>query len=117
MNTQSISLDVSKIPTDAPVIRLRSGDVDGLNLVVQVLDHGAALDISGYTASLLIRLQDTAYEFAGTVDGSTAAFTVDSSDMPSGKTDIAYVPITDGSLVLSTGRFTVEVLESANGAD
>lgn len=113
MNSQTITLDVSKIPTDAPVVRLRSGDVNGLELTVNVLDHGEDLSLEDLEATLMMRLDDTPYEIAGEVDGNAASFVVDSSDIESGETDIAYVSITDGEFILSTGRFTVEVLESA----
>ena len=117
MNNQTITLDLSKIPADMPTVYLREGDVNGLNLTVHVLDHGESFSLSSLDVTLMIRLNFTAYEYEGETSGNAASFTVDSSDMQTGETDIAYVSITDGDYIASTGRFIVEVLPSADGGD
>lgn len=86
-----------------------------MNLVVNVLDHGDAMTVSSYDASLLIRLGGTLYEIPGTTSGSHAAFTVDSQGMKPGRTRNAYVSIDGGAFVLSTERFEFEVLSSTEG--
>lgn len=114
MNRRYIQLDVSKIPRSTPVIRLGQKDVDGLILTVQVLDHGEPMDISDYDVSLLIKFSESEmYEFLGEVSGNTAEFVVDSNGMHKGYTDNACVSIDGGDFVLSTERFRVQVLESA----
>ena len=114
MNTQSIQLDVSKIPSNTPIIRIGQKDKDGTTLIVHVLDHGEPLDLSDFDATLYIKFSDeTMYEFAGTVDGSAAEFVIDGTDMVSGTTNNACVSLSSDDVVLSTARFPVEVLISA----
>lgn len=113
MNTLTIALDVAKYPSVTPVVRVGAGD-DGTVLEVSVLDHGAALTVSSYDASLLMRFDDgTVCEIAGTTSGSKATFTISAVDLPPGRTGNAYVSLDGSSFVLSTARFEFEVLAGA----
>lgn len=113
MDYKEITLDVSKAPSSVRVVRLREKDVDGTVLTVNVLDHGEPFDMTDLTATLLMAFGDERYSFDGTISGSSATFTVDAQDMNSGYTENAYVSITDGDFIMSTARFPIEVLESA----
>lgn len=115
MNTLYISLDVSKQPNVAPVVRVGQGDLNGTNLVVNVLDHGDSLTVNSYDASLLIKFDEsTMYDISGTTSGSQATFTINAQDMEPGRTRNAYVSIDGGSFVLSTSRFDFEVLKGVS---
>lgn len=114
MDAREIALDVSKIPSDLQVIRVGEKDKNGTVLTVYVLDHGVPLNIGDLSATLLMKFSDEEmYQFSGTVDGSAAAFTIDATNMKSGYTNNAYVSLSGEDFILSTARFPVEVLASA----
>lgn len=113
MDYKEITLDVSKEPSSVRVVRVGEKDVNGTVLTVNVLDHGEAFDMTDLTASLLMAFGDERYSFDGTISGSSAVFVIDAQSMNSGSTDNAYVSIEGEDFILSTGRFPVEVLESA----
>lgn len=119
MNTQTISLDVSKAPAIMPVLRMRKGDKNGTTLNVNLYDGGTALSLSGYTVKFRMRLPHDAgtYEATGNVSGNVATFTIDEATAATvvGSTCIAYVRIASGStFACSTGSFHVIVMESAD---
>ena len=118
MNTQTISLDVTKRPVVAPVVYLGQGDKSGTTLVVQVYDNDIALSLSSYTVRFCMRLPDgeSYYSVNGTVSGNIATFAIDESyaAAAAGITDKAYVEvISENTVICSTGRFRVVVLEGA----
>lgn len=114
MDVRHMTLDVSKQPTDQRTVRVGEKDRNGTTLVIAITDHGEPLQIGDLTASLLVKLsEDDVYEFPGTASGSTAAFTISAEDMRPGRTDRACVQLAGDDFILSTGRFELEVLESA----
>lgn len=118
MNTQTMTLDVSKQPRVAPTLHLGQGDKNGTTLAATIYDNGIPLTLTGKSVKLCIRTPNGAgyYEASGTVSGSVATFTIDETYAGSvyGVTDIAYVEVISGSTVVcSTNRFRVVVLPSA----
>lgn len=114
MDAKTIALDVSKIPAEIPIVRVGEKDKNGTVLTVNVLDHGEPLVIGDLTATLLVKFSDDEmYEFAGEVDGSAAQFVLDATGMNSGWTNNACVSLSGDDFILSTQRFPIEVLESA----
>lgn len=119
MNTQTISLDVSKAPAIMPVLRIRKGDKNGTTLKVNLYDGGEAINLTGYTVKFHMRLPNDAgtYEATGSVSGNVATFTIDEATAAEvvGSTCIAYVRIASGStFACSTGSFRVVVMDSAD---
>ena len=118
MNEQRLKLDLSKRPATAQVIHLREGDANGTSLDVEILDNGVPADLQGCGATLAVKLPDgTLYEVDGTLSGSTVTFEVDETGMTEGRTDIAYVEITDTDMVCSTQAFTVIVEPMGRSAE
>ena len=113
MDYKEITLDVSKEPSSVRVVRVGEKDENGTVLTVNVLDHGEAFDLTDLDATLLIAFGDERYSINGTVSNSSAVFVIDAKDMASGSTENAYVSIEGDDFILSTARFTLEVLESA----
>lgn len=118
MNTQTITLDVSKRPSVVPVLYLRQGDKSGTTLRVEMYDNGSALPLSGRTVMFRMRAPKDRgyYEKSGGVSGNVATFTIDETYAATypGITDTAYVDVLEGSSVIaSTGSFRVVVLEDA----
>lgn len=123
MNVQSMMLDVSKQPQISPVLYLGQGDKNGTTLEAAIYDGGIPLSLSGKGAVFALKSPNgqAYYEVSGTVSGNVATFAIDETYAASisGKSEVAYVEITEGDTVIaSTNRFTVIVLESAEeGAD
>lgn len=118
MNTQTITLDVSKRPSVVPVLYLRQGDKSGTTLRVEMYDNGSALPLSGRTVLFRMRAPKDKgyYEKSGGVSGNVATFVIDETYAATypGITDTAYVDVLEGSSVIaSTGSFRVVVLEDA----
>lgn len=118
MNTQTVSLDVTKPPAMLPVVRIGQGDRKGTVLKAEIYDDGTALALSGYTVRFCMRLPDgkTYYEVDGSKVGNVATFTIDESKAGAvpGKTDVAYIEVISGeTVVCSTSRLTVVVLDGA----
>ena len=118
MNTQSITLDVSKQPQTTPVLHLGQGDMNGTSLAVALFDNGQALALSGYTVRFSMRLPggEHYYSVNGTAQDNVATFDIDETYAAAvpGTTDIAYVEVLSGTTVIaSTGRIRVVVLEGA----
>lgn len=114
MNTQSMTLDISKHGETAPVLVLRQGDRNGTNLNVQITDNGAEMALAGYGVRLCAKLPDGIhyYSVGGTVDGSVASFSIDETYAGAyvGTTDEAYVEVLYGEeIICSTHRFSIVV--------
>ena len=110
MNIQRITLDVSKRPAAAPVVRLRQGDENGTQIAVHVTDNGADADLDGLDATLLARLADGGlYLVEGEISGSTATFAIDETDLPAGNAELAYVELSGEDIVCSTQGFSLIV--------
>ena len=124
MNTQSISLDVSKEPAITPVLYLGQGDKNGTIIEATIYDNGVPLTLTNYSVRFEMRLPDhTSYYRSpnGTVSGNVATIPIDETYAASvdGQTCIAYVVVFSGSnTICSTNRINIIVLESAEeGAD
>lgn len=121
MNTQTISLDISKQPTVAPIVSIGQCDASGTTIKAKVYDNGEAADLTGMTAMFEMRLPDGKHYVRDgncTVSGNEITYVVDESHCASveGITDEAYFDILDGpSVIYSTGRFRVVVMRSAHG--
>jgi len=117
MNTQTMALDVSKRAAIMPVVVIRQGDKSGTKLEVSVYDNGEALDLTGCSAALCVLLPsgDDNYIVSGTVDDSTASFTIDETYAAEqvGVTNIAYVEITEGQTICSTQSFRLVIERGA----
>lgn len=124
MNTQAISLDVSKEPAITPVLYLGQGDKNGTIIEATIYDNGVPLTLTNYSVRFEMRLPDhTSYYRSpnGTVSGNVATIPIDETYAASvdGQTCIAYVVVFSGSnTICSTNRINIIVLESAEeGAD
>lgn len=118
MNTQSVSLDISKRPNIAQTLYLGQGDKSGTVLQASLYDNGSPLSLTNYTVRFSMRLPNGSdfYRVVGTKSGNTATFQIDETYAAAfaGETDIAYVEVLSGSTIIaSTGRIHVVVLESA----
>lgn len=113
MNTQTISLDISKRPDTAPVVRIRQGDENGTTLAVAIEDNGQPLDLTGLGATLVAKLPDgSLYESDGAVSGNVAEFGIDETEAAAalGITELAYVEIEGTDTICSTQAFTLVIL-------
>lgn len=123
MNTQSITLDVSKQPGMTPILRIGQGDKNGTIIEATIYDNGAPLSLSGYSVRFEMRLPDgTSYYQSpdGTISDNVATIPIDETyaGAVDGITKIAYIVVYSGSVECSTSRINVIVLESAEeGAD
>ena len=113
MNVCEISLDLDKHPCST-VVRIGYTDVSAPTLAVSILDHGQAVNLSGYDVVFEMRAPDgIMYAFDGTTSGNVATFVLNGY-IPPGITDIAYVALETDSQRFSTQRFRVEILEGGN---
>lgn len=123
MNTQSITLDVSKKPAIMPILRIGQGDKNGTTIEATIYDNGSPLSLSGYSVRFEMRLPDgTSYYQSpnGTISGNVATIPIDETyaGAVDGITKVAYIVVYSNSVVCSTSRINVIVLESAEeGAD
>lgn len=118
MNEREMALDLAKEPTIAPVLYLGQGDRNGTVLRVSLYDNGNVLDLDGCSVSFCMRAPGGLdyYEVVGTADGNVVEFLIDETYAAGqvGKTDEAYVSVTDPSdAISSTSRFSVVVLRNA----
>lgn len=120
MNEQKITLDISKRPATAHVVRIRQGDKNGTVLDAAITDSGQPLDLTGLGATLVAKLPDgTLYEVDGEVSGSIAEFGIDEAEAAAalGKSDLAYVEIEGTGTICSTQAFTLEVLPAGRSLE
>ena len=123
MNTQSITLDVSKQSGMMPVIRIGQGDKNGTTIEATIYDNGSPLSLSGYSVRFEMRLPDgTSYYQSsnGTISGNVATIPIDETyaGAVDGITKIAYIVVYSSTVECSTNRINVVVFESAEeGAD
>ena len=116
MNTQRISLDISKIIDVPPVVRIGQGDSAGTTIVARVFDNGTSTNLDGMGARFCMRLPDGTHygrDSDCTVSGNTVTYVVDESHCAAvrGRTDDVYFDIlADGEVIYSTSRFSVHVL-------
>lgn len=120
MNEQRLSLDLSKRPATAQVVRIRQGDRSGTVLSVAITDNGQPLDLAGLDAELVAKLPDGALYLAeGEVSGSTAVFEIDEelAAASTGITELAYVEIEGTDTICSTQAFTLEILPAGRSME
>lgn len=117
MNTQTIDLDLDKRPS-GQVVYLGQRDRSSNYIKARITDNGEPLALSGLTVRLVILLPDgkTVYRVTpNTRSGNTATWYLSSNTPTSipGRTDTAYVEIESGETKISTSRFSVVILDSA----
>ena len=117
MNTYAFDLDLGKRFSDQVVI-IGQSDHNGTTLTVTLYKDGTAFTTSGLTAYFAMRLPgDTNYyRTACTYNAGVITCTIDETyaGAIAGRTDTAYFELHQGGTVIaSTARFLVVVLESA----
>lgn len=122
MNTQTITLDVTKQAAQMPVVAIGQCDSSGTTIKAKVYDNGIAADLDGMDAMFEMRLPDgKSYVRDGncTVSGNEITYVVDEEHCAAvdGYSDECYFDILDGpSVIYSTARFRVVVMRSAHNA-
>ena len=120
MNEQQLKLDLSKRPATAQVVHIRQGDMNGTVLAIEITDNGSPLDMASKGAQLVAKLPDGAlYLTEGEVSGSTATFEIDEelAAASAGRTELAYVEISDAGTICSTQAFTLEILPAGRSME
>ncbi len=124
MNTQTLSLDVSKASAPKQSITIGQGDHNGTVLSIDIYDNGTALDVSGYTCYINIMLPDGNHFYRQSCtsgsETNNVTVTIDEERAASvlGITENAYITIESGTdVIASTDRFVVKILKSALEAD
>lgn len=118
MNTQEISLDLSKRPNAVELVMLGQGDRSGTTIRATIYDNGTLLDSAGLSANLVMRLPDKRHYYRknATLSNGVAEVVIDETLAASvaGQTDEAYFQILQGDEVIaSSSRFCVRILRSA----
>lgn len=116
MNTQRISLDIGKGRTGEHVT-VAQGDTGGTTIEAEIYDNGAAVDLTGCSASFLMMQPDRAHyvrDTSPTCSGNVITYVVDEAAIAgvSGYTDECYFEIAPGggTRVYSTQRFAMDIL-------
>lgn len=116
MNTQRLTLDLSKRPVQAKALEIAIGDTSGVLVGCEITNNGEPVDLYGVTASLVISKPGESDYFAapGIVrsDTGTIEFDVTLTDMKPGRAN-GYVTIAGGDFKVSTNRVQVNVLKGA----
>ena len=108
MNTQRITLDMSKRLSTRPTVYVGRGDRRGTNVIATVTASGLPLNMSGMTARLRLPRGSVPCGVSG--DSITCA--IDEGYVQDGTED-AYFEISDGDRRYSTSRFRIVTLEGA----
>lgn len=112
MNTQRISLDLSKRTGNQQIV-IAQGDASGTTIVATIYDNGTKLAETGVTAQFLIELPDGKHYVRdnATYNAGVITYVCDESKVASvhGYTDNAYFTLTKGNTIVSTERFAVIV--------
>lgn len=116
MNVQTLDLDIGK-RGNGQCIRIGQGDSGGTTITATIYDNGSAIDLTGTTVELVVRLPDRIHYYRGecTVSGSTAMHVCDESKLAAvpGFTDEAYFTVTVSGSTFSTERFALDIVRSA----
>lgn len=116
MNVQTLDLDIGK-RGNGQCIRIGQGDSGGTTITATIYDNGSAIDLTGTTVELVVRLPDRIHYYRAecTVSGSTATHVCDESKLAAvpGFTDEAYFVLVIGGKTYSTERFSLDILRSA----
>ena len=110
MNEKRVTLDLCKPTGIVPELRVGLGDRRGLRLVATINDNGVAVDLSGMTATLQMRVGSTSVNLPCTASGSTVTCEID-AHMVGGGTDFACIAIQDGDRAYSTERMRITVID------
>ena len=118
MNVQRLTLDLDKSSVPRGRVTIAQCDHDGTTVEAEIYDNGVALNTSGLSAYLVMRLPDGRhyYRVPATLDGHVATALMDEAYAATvaGTTEIAYFELVgSGGVVYSTSRFGVRVLPSA----
>ena len=117
MNVQRLTLDLDKSSVPRGRVTIAQCDHDGTTVEAEIYDNGVALDTSGLSAYLVMRLPDGRhyYRVSATLDGHVATALVDEAyaAVVVGTTEIAYFELVGSGATYSTSRFGVRVLPSA----
>lgn len=116
MNTQKLTLDLSKRPMQAKAVEIAIGDKSGVLIECEITNNGEQVDLHGVTASLVISKPGERDYFAtpGNVrwDVGIIEFDVILTDMKPGRAN-GYVIIAGGDFKVSTNRVQVNILKGA----
>lgn len=110
MNEKRVTLDLCKPTGIVPELRVGRGDRRGLRLVATIKDNGVAVNLSGMSATLQMRVGGSTVDLPCTVSGSTVTCEVDAHVIGDG-TDFAYIAIQDGDRAYSTERMCIVVVD------
>lgn len=108
MNTQRVTLDLSKRFSSKPTVYVGRGDVGGTTIAATFTDAGVPMSLDGADVTLTLPLGDVACE----VDGDTASCALGESLVPDG-TEHAHYTITDGTGTYTTQRLRIVAFEGA----
>lgn len=119
MNVQNITLELSKEPIPAQIVRMGQGDSSGTTIRATLYDHATIPSLSGVYATFYMRLPDGTHYVRDancTLEGNVITYVVDEEHCcaVAGYTDEAYFELTDGAYEYSTSRFRVKVERAAN---
>ena len=121
MNTQRISLDLSKSPTYAQMVVIGQGDASGTTIVADVYDNGQSVSLSGMSARFCMRFKDDVgfvRDSNCSVSGNQITYVVDETRCApaAGRFDECYFEVLNGAATVkySTSRFRVLVLRAAD---
>jgi len=108
MNTQHVSLDLSKKFSTKPTVYIGRGDRGGTTIAASFTDSGLPMALAGMDVTLTLPLGD----MPCAIDGDTASCTLGESLVPDG-TEHAHYTIIDGERVYTTQRLRIVTLEGA----
>ena len=111
-NVVRLALDLSKWPSDEPVVVVRQGERGSTTIVATVTDQGEEADLSGLTGYLMAQLPGGAAleEDVDEVSGSTITHTVsERATQAPGRARVAYFALhgADGSVITTSGFYLV----------
>lgn len=119
MNTQTVSLNLSKAKAVGQIARIGQADSEGTTIEAHVYDGATPANLSEATATFCMRLPDgTHFVEDGncTISGNVVTYVVDEEHcaVVEGYTDEAYFRIDKGGSTYSTARFRAKVLRAAS---
>ena len=113
MQTQNITVDLTPGGI-MPRFRLKQGDV-GRPLAITVMDNGAALDLTGFTVSIVgVRENTAGYTITPAVSGAVVTFesTADMTDCPG--TGFCELKVVSASDTVRSATIAVQVYNAAH---
>lgn len=105
-----MELDLYKGAPTPGAVTVRRGDLGALRIEATVLDHGVPLDVSGWTASFLVRMPSGEFaESSCEVDGGGVRFTMPSLST-AGRSTSAYIELERDGISVTTQDVEVRVV-------